>query len=374
MVYQATDTRIPRSVAIKALRVGRSADPQQRRRFLDEMRNLCRVEHSYVIRVYDTLEFEGELLLVMEHVRGRTLDEILRDGLPARADALRYATELCEALQALHRANLVHRDLKPGNLMVAEDGHVRLMDFGLVSRAPTALTSVDTTLDGSSTTETLSPWIGGTIPYMSPEQLHGQQVGPRSDLFSLGVVLCELFTGEYPFGDKTAPKVIAAIERDPPLAHAPELRRRFFADPIGAVVAQLLEKVPDRRPASAESVKGLLRALDGGSNGPRRFLIPAAGGLLLVAVVGASIFFLPRMRDLGQRGAAGTITRSPQAVNLIERAEGLTREYRWSAALDVLDQALGLDGDSVVALWRKAEVLEAIGRRADAVRTIHESV
>jgi serine/threonine-protein kinase len=187
-VYRADDTRLGRAVAVKVLPDRLADQPGSRKRFLREARFACRVVHPYVATVFDVIEEDERVLLVMEHIEGRRLDVVLRTDRPDLRRVTEYALEMAEAVGAIHRAGLVHRDLKPGNVMVTPSGHVKVMDFGIARplARPELREPGQTSKDSTFTDE---PGLVGTLLYMSPEQVRRDPVDYRSDLFAFGTIL-----------------------------------------------------------------------------------------------------------------------------------------------------------------------------------------
>jgi len=215
VVYKAEDTKLGRTVALKVLPPERVADPNRKRRFVQEARAASALNHPNIITIYDIDEAEGVHYIAMEHVEGKTLDRLIaRHGLRLN-EALKYAVQMATALAKAHSAGIVHRDLKPTNVMVTDDGLVKVLDFGLAklteaapaSDAETAVTREPATEEGT---------IVGTVGYMSPEQAEGKAVDARSDIFSFGSVLYEMLTGQRAFQGETKVSTIAAILREEP--------------------------------------------------------------------------------------------------------------------------------------------------------------
>jgi Tol biopolymer transport system component len=215
VVYKAEDTKLGRMVALKVLPPERVADPNRKRRFVQEARAASALNHPNIITIYDIDEAEGVHYIAMECVEGKTLDRLIaRRGLRVN-EALKYAVQMAAALAKAHSAGIVHRDLKPTNVMVTDDGLVKVLDFGLAK-----LTEVAPTGDAE-TVATLEPTteegtIVGTVGYMSPEQAEGKPVDARSDIFSFGSVLYEILTGQRAFQGETKASTIAAILREEP--------------------------------------------------------------------------------------------------------------------------------------------------------------
>jgi len=220
-VYRARDTRLERTVAIKILPAHLSDKPAAKERFEREARAISSLSHPNICHLYDVGTQDGVSYLVMEYLEGETLADRLQKGPLPLEQVLKFGTDICEGLERAHRTGVVHRDLKPGNIMLMKSG-AKLMDFGLakpvVSGTGAALTSLKTvsralTAEGS--------WVG-TFQYMSPEQVEGKDVDGRSDIFSLGAVLYEMVTGRRAFEGKSQLSVASAIlEKEP--------------EPIGAV-------------------------------------------------------------------------------------------------------------------------------------------
>lgn len=232
-VWQALDLRLEREIAIKVLAVEVSRRPGSRALLEAEARTVARLKHPGIVTLHALEEADGHLLLVMERVEGKTLAETIPpEGLPLRA-VLDLGIQLCEALGAAHGHGIIHRDLNPRNLMVTDEGRVKILDFGLALRqaAVQPLRSAKATQDSSG-------GMTGTLPYMSPEQMEGRLLDARSDLFSLGVVLYEMATGDRPFhGDNLVAQMKATLSAEPvwpaamPLGLAAVLRRCLAKEP-----------------------------------------------------------------------------------------------------------------------------------------------
>ena len=187
-VYRADDLELGQSVALKFLPERIASNPEALQRFRNEVRTARQVTHANVCRIHDIAEEDGHVFLIMEHVDGEDLDSLLRRiGRPSRDKAIEIARQLCAGVAAAHQAGVLHRDLKPGNVMLDGRGRVRITDFGLAGLAK------DLERAG----------IDGTPAYMAPEQLAGRGVSTRSDVYSLGLVLYELFTGKRAHSGRT---------------------------------------------------------------------------------------------------------------------------------------------------------------------------
>jgi serine/threonine protein kinase len=204
VVYKAEDTRLDRSVALKFLPPSLATQDAAKKRFIHEAKAASSLEHPNICAVYDIAETDdGQMFIAMPHYEGETLQEMIANGPLGTGEAIDIVMQLASGLAKAHEQGIVHRDIKPGNIFVTRDGHVKILDFGLAKLATqTRLTKSGSTL--------------GTIAYMSPEQAGGGDVDARSDLFSLGAVFYELLTGELPFkGDHEAAIIYGILNNDP---------------------------------------------------------------------------------------------------------------------------------------------------------------
>lgn len=241
-VYEGRDLRLERKVAIKILRADLD-DPGLRRRFREEARAAGSLSHPNVVCMYDTGEHDGRPFIVMELVPGRTLADDLRAGPLEGERVRRLGLDVLAALGAAHERGIVHRDVKPGNILLASDGSAKVADFGIAKLAE----GLDTTVTGH---------VVGTPAYLAPERLAGRPATPQSDLYSLGVVLYEACTGERPFqGD--APVALAHAVMS---GRAPPLRERCPGiDPaLARTIEGALEREPERRFRSAREMSRAL--------------------------------------------------------------------------------------------------------------------
>jgi serine/threonine protein kinase len=212
-VYRARDTRLNRAVAIKVI-TDNGTDPHAVRRFETEALSASALNHPNILTVHEFGLHEGLHFLVTEFVDGETLRERLRRGPVPVSDALEIAIQIATGLEGAHAAGLIHRDIKPENVMLRPDGYVKILDFGLAKLLPTANAASDTNTMSMRTTPGM---LVGTIGYMAPEQVRGMTLDERVDVWSLGVVLHEMVTGQSPFQGPTTSDVIASIlERQPP--------------------------------------------------------------------------------------------------------------------------------------------------------------
>jgi serine/threonine protein kinase len=257
-VYVAEDTRLHRRVAIKVLTGLASSDLERRSRFEREARAVAALNHPSIVTIHSVEEADGLPFLTMELVEGRTLASIIpAHGLPLDA-LLRIGIGISDAMSAAHQRGITHRDLKPANVMVTDDGRVKVLDFGLAKLRESEGAAGDLTRLPSSEL-TGEGRIIGTIAYMSPEQAEGKPVDQRSDIFSLGVLLHEMATGQRPFKGETNVSVMSSILKDTPSSITdinPQL-------PVGLakVIRRALAKDPSRRYQTATDLRNELEEL-----------------------------------------------------------------------------------------------------------------
>ena len=262
-VYKGYDVHLDRPVAIKVVRPDLVSDPQVRRRFRDEAKIASRIVHPHVATVFDVVEHEDTQLLVMEFIEGHDLGQVLREQRPDPQRVLRLMLEITEGLAAVHEKGLIHRDLKPGNVMIGHEGHAKLMDLGLASMSQRDQQTWTQSMTAAPTVST-DQSLRGTRAYMSPEQLRLLPLDQRSDLFALGMVLYETISGEHPFHRGVLAETISSILSAPP---GLGLRPRAIDDAgaLGLVALKLLEKDPADRYQSTAELLADLEALQQGS-------------------------------------------------------------------------------------------------------------
>ncbi len=274
-VYLGHDDRLNRDVAIKVLPAERSSDHAAQARFLREARAASSLNHPNIITIYETDTHNGIAYIAMERVRGRTLNDLIRQCRLTDAEAIAYGAQIADALAKAHAAGIVHRDLKPGNVMVTDDGLVKVLDFGLAKLAepdPAQPAAHDSTgaahpnpfaSDQSETLLSMPDRTLGTLSYMSPEQARGEAVDTRSDIFSFGIVLFEMLTRELPFAGGNLLAVLHNLHFGAPK----DIRylRPDLPPNLVTVVGRCLQKRPaDRYQSAAE----IARDLRGGTTSP----------------------------------------------------------------------------------------------------------
>jgi serine/threonine protein kinase/dipeptidyl aminopeptidase/acylaminoacyl peptidase len=251
-VYRARDIRLDRTVAIKVLPLHLSTDPVRRQRFEREARAISALQHPNICTLYDVGHQEGTDYLVMEYLEGQTLAARLAGGALPLEQTLRYGIEVADALDTAHRRGIVHRDLKPGNIMVTAHGECKVLDFGLAKLGEETLVPDAATVTCQEVLT--SPGVAlGTVAYMSPEQVRGEDLDARTDIFSLGTVLYEMASGKLPFSGKTSGLVFKAILDATPAA--PTLLNSALPGQLDDIVSKALEKDRDLRYQSAADIR-----------------------------------------------------------------------------------------------------------------------
>jgi serine/threonine protein kinase len=319
-VYRATDTRLGRTVAIKVLAPNLAGDPEVRARFEREGRTISSLGHPNICTLFDigrATPSSGEAVdyLVLEFLDGETLDARLARGPLPIDQALRYAIQMCEALDAAHRRGLTHRDLKPANVMLTPGG-VKLLDFGLAKPRTEIVSATDVDATGGSATVAAQPTsplttqgtILGTIQYMAPEQIEGRDADARTDVWAFGCVLYEMMTGTRAFVGATPASLMAAIlEREP----APFTPTAASVPPrLWDIISTCLEKNPDDRWQSARDLARELRWCASPSSSAigeapvtrpatltRRAWLAGAAAVLAATVVASALVFSRRSAE-----------------------------------------------------------------------------
>jgi Tol biopolymer transport system component/tRNA A-37 threonylcarbamoyl transferase component Bud32 len=323
-VYRARDSRLDRTVAIKILPQRLSADPRLRERFEREAKAISALSHPHICTLYDVGSHDGTDFLVMEYLDGESLAERLSRGPLPIEQVLRYGTEIAEALDKAHRSGVVHRDLKPGNIVLTKSG-AKLLDFGLAKFAQPALMNSDPNAATAAMSHqkplTEEGTILGTFQYMAPEQIEARDADPRTDIFAFGAVLYEMATGKRAFEAKTKASLIASIlDRDPPpISTIQPLTPVAFE----RVVRLCLAKDPDERWQSAHDVAAELKWIGTTSSetiGPgakrrsRKMWLRAMALLATGLLIGAlATWLVTRQETRPARVARFTVNTAPNA-------------------------------------------------------------
>ena len=316
VVYRAVDTKLNREVAFKVLPADLISDPERKRRFLQEAQAAASLEHPHIATIYEVDEAEGVTFMVMELIGGDKLKDVIEHENLSLARVLDLSVEVAEGLARAHDKGIVHRDLKPANVMLTEDGHAKIIDFGL-AKLVEPLGRDDEEAQTALRKETDPGIIMGTVAYMSPEQARGAKVDHRSDIFAFGIVLYEMLAGKPPFQGASGTDTLSSILRDPAPSlptQGAEMSAELAAD-LQRIIEKCLAKEPNERYQGMKDVAVDLRtarrrlesgAVSGsvsGVSGPvaaqppsKRWLwVGAAAGVgLLVAVL--ALFLRPSSR------------------------------------------------------------------------------
>ena len=288
-VYRARDPRLNREVAIKVLPAERVSDDDRRRRFIQEAHAASALNHPHIVTIYEIEEANGIDFIVMEYVRGKSLDALIpRHGMRL-GEVLRIAIPVADALAAAHARGIIHRDLKPANVMVGTDGAVKVLDFGLAKLITIA--DDDAVTHTADTALTEAEAIVGTPAYMAPEQAARGRVDARSDIFSFGAMLYEVVTGVRPFAGKSKAEILAAVLRSQPkspTAIAPEV-----PSDLEKLILRCLRKDPELRFQHIDDVKVVLKEIkeDAASGAAAAAAVSRRLPLRLVAIAG-TIFLI----------------------------------------------------------------------------------
>ena len=371
VVYRAHDPRLARDVAIKVLPPAFSADPDRLRRFELEARAAAALNHPNILAVYDVGRQDNSPYIVSELLRGDSLRERLQAGPIPLRKAIDYGQQIARGLAAAHDAGIVHRDLKPENVFITDDGPVKILDFGLAKLSSPGPRGEDS---ATATGLTAPGQIMGTVGYMSPEQVCGMPTDTRSDIFSLGAILYEIFSGRRAFlGSSAADTLSAILNSEPPPIETPG---QPLAPALERLVLHCLEKKPGDRFQSAHDIAFTLAALCGADAAPAaakplpgirwwRIVLLAFAAMLLVAL---AAFFTgrwavrqnrPRYHQLTfRKGTVGGARFMPDGQNLVYSAawEGNAREMFATRYDSVESRPLGLRDAGLCAISSKGDL------------------
>ena len=339
-VYLAEDLRLKRRVALKVLSAEFANDEAFRERFLVESELAASLDHPNVIPIYEADEAAGYLFIAMRYVDGTDLKERLRQGPLAPADAIDLLSQVASALDMAHERGLVHRDVKPSNVLVAPgagvDGkdHAYLADFGLTRRLTDAGSLSD---DGQ---------LLGTVDYVAPEQIEGGEIDGRTDLYSLGCLLVECLTGEPPFEGRSDIEILFAhLEADPPVVSR---RRPEFPSAIDAVVAKALAKEPADRHGSCQALVTDTRKALGLAETPRRRLrTPLLAAAVILSLL--AVWFGSTLIDSAEAKPLDTLLRIDPATNRVVQSIDVGDR---ASSVAIGDGYLWVTSLAERALWR----------------------
>ncbi len=380
-VYRSRDPRLKREVAIKVLPQAFSLDADRLRRFEQEALATAALNHPNILAVFDIGTSEGSPYVVSELLEGETLRERLRGGSIAVRKALDYALQIAQGLAAAHEKGIIHRDLKPENLFVTKDGRVKILDFGL-AKLTQAEPGTDTSLP-TATHGTEAGVVMGTAGYMSPEQVRGVALDPRSDIFSFGAILHEMLSGKRAFhGDTTADTMSAILKEDPPDLNE---TNRNVSPALERVVQHCLEKNPEQRFHSARDVAFDLETLSNQSgtgsrlravtDQRRSYWKQAAGALIILLALAGTYYaarnnapvLTPHFHQLTfQRGSIYGAKFAPDGQSIVYSAawNGAPKEQVYTTRTDALmSRPIDLMDSEVLSISSKGEM--ALRQKSD---------
>ena len=318
IVYRALDIKLNRDVALKVLPPELVSDRERKERFVREAQAAAALKHPNIAVVHEIDEIDGTTFIAMELIEGGKLGDMIAKGPISVSQALSWATEIVDGLSRAHEKGIVHRDLKPGNLMITEDGHIKIIDFGLAKLTEPRARD-DSDADTAFRAKTEAGTVMGTISYMSPEQARGETVDHRSDIFSFGIILYEMLTGELPFKGSDQLSVWNAItEKDPPPMRA------VPADLDRIVRRALAKRAAERFQTSADLLAELTvqkRQSDSDITVERAATSPPTSNKMMLAlvaiafvgIIAVAALFLNRVPDQGglRIGATRQLTFEP---------------------------------------------------------------
>ncbi len=408
-VYSAKDTRLDRTVALKILPLHLADTPEVRQRFEREARAVSSLNHPNICALYDIGQQDGTDFLVMEYLEGQTLAKRIEQGPMPTPELLRVAIQVCEALEKAHRQGVIHRDLKPGNVMLTKAG-AKLLDFGLAKGAAPAVSDMSSSptvtqpLPGSSRGNqlTVQGTIVGTLQYMPPEQLEGGEADARSDIFSFGATLYEMATGQKAFPAKSQASLIAEILKAQP---RPISELQPLVPPaLERIVTTCLAKDPDDRWQSAGDLKrelvwissaGSLAGVPAPVIAQRKTrertwkILLAAVGIIAAAGIAGSLFFArkasqptpvihaemnpPEGYEFGSIGKDNQFAISPDGSAIAFVAEGQRKQLLFVRTAEFRDHAaFARHGRRLVPIlvrrWPKSRFLRRLKTEARTSR------
>ncbi len=339
-VYLAEDTKLNRKVALKFIPVHMAGNADMRARFTREAQAAAKLDHPNIVPVYEVGEYQGRPYFAMAHIEGKSLREVIKEGKLGTDDAVDITKQILEGLHKAHDAGVVHRDIKPGNIIIDKDGRARLVDFGLAMvSGEDKLTKTGSTL--------------GTVGYMSPEQIHGKKCDHRSDLFSVGVILYEMLTGRRPFeGDNEA--AIARAITDT----SPEPVARYKSGTTGElqqIIDKTLSKDPDLRYQVASGMLADLKRLQIGQPRVKKHKLGLWAAVAVIIIIGGYVGYAQFLREKPKPAGPKRLVVLP-----FDNLGGEDQDYFASGITDeVISRLSNISGLSVVSRMSAAKMKQA---------------
>jgi len=340
-VYRARDTVLKRDVAIKVLPDFWSRDAERLQRFELEAQAAAALNHPNIVSIHHVSQYDGSPYIVTELLHGETLRERLRKGPMRLREALDDAIEIARGLGAAHDAGIIHRDLKPENIFLTKDSRVKILDFGLAKLQPSKVTGSDGPT-ASYQQQTSPGHVLGTVGYMSPEQVRGDEVDQRTDIFAFGAILYEMLSGQRAFHRDTGPETMTAILKEEP----PALTTLSSSTPpaIESIINRCLDKNLNRRFQSAKDLAFALEATSGGTSStaapaslPRqwRWSLGSFSIVSLLLLMGVAGYFFGTRTNLQEQPSFLRLTRSRGSIGTARFAgegQGVVFSAAWNAA------------------------------------------
>ncbi|MDA2936858.1 protein kinase [Acidobacteria bacterium AH-259-A15] len=365
-VFQAQDTVLDRKVALKFLPEATQQNPIARKRFLREAKAAAALDHPFICKIYETGEAKGKVFIAMEYVEGGTLKERLEKEPLSLNESLQITTEIAEALEVAHETGIVHRDLKPANIMLTPQGHAKVMDFGLAKRVPPP-EGLDSDAKTLSAGLTEAGTVLGTLAYMSPEQTRGELLDSRSDIFSFGVLLQEILSGEHPFKRHSGAETLSAILRDPPpplhmeVTKTPAELERILQKALAKDLADRYQSIKDL----ASDLRDLREATAEKVWPPIRWPLIAAGLALVASLLVGTWWF-------ARRSPTPAATQELVSI-LIADFENRTGDPLFDGALEQT-LAIGLEGAPFITTYNRGKARRIGGQLREGAITLDEAL
>ena len=376
-VYKAYDKEVEEKIALKTIKSEIAADEKVIQRFRNELKIARKISHKNVCRMFDLGREDDTYYIAMEYVSGEDLkSSVRRMGPLSTGKVLGFATEICEGLAEAHRLGIVHRDLKPQNIMIDRDGIAQIMDFGIArSRELKGMTENGSTI--------------GTPEYMSPEQVEGEDIDLRSDIYSMGVILYEMVTGRTPFEGKTPMSIAMKHVTEKP--KEPKGLNMQISEDLSRVIMKCMEKDKTHRFQSALDLLYALKEIERGipaierikparkpvtsreitvSFSVRRFLIPVAA-LLGVVIIGGGIWYFVLRPESSKPTLSSPV---PTKETTLAAAHEFLEDKDYSEALDLFNSVLELDPEDPDVRFNKATILKEQGKTEEALQEFEKVI